>query len=66
MKDYLQIIIGLSSLFVIIFVIVICFVLNNKYKKFVLANSDKIKELELLNKQTIFHESIKSEYYFKE
>ena len=66
MEDYLKIIIGITSFITIIFVIVICITLNNKYKNFVLANSERLNKLLSLNKSTHFHQKVKSEYFFSE
>ena len=66
MEEYLKLIVGLSIFVTIAILVIICFVLDNKYKKFVLDNSEKLQQLIVLNKSITFHQTIEQEYHFKE
>ena len=59
-----QIIVVITTLLSIMVVIFVCLFLHERYKKFVLSNSDRLKNLLSLNKITKFHEDVLDYYYF--
>jgi len=66
MEEHLPIIVVICLSVIVVIIARICILLNRKYKKFVLANSEKLKTLIILNSNTKFHESVRNEYYFRE
>lgn len=66
MEDSLKSIIVISIVIAIIVIVSICIYFHNKYKSFVLQNSEQLQKVKKLNQNTFFHKSVEEKYFFTE